>query len=62
MIYPWVISRSVLYDLCWEDVLYPDHRFVQEVGETVGSALVLNDQPRGDGHQPRSELDRSLQS
>ena len=32
-------------------ILYPDDGFVKEMRETVGSCLVLNDQPGGDSQQ-----------
>ena len=32
-------------------ILYPDDGFVKEMRESVGSCLVLDDQPGGDFHQ-----------
>ena len=53
MIRSWMISWSVLQEPSGKvlAVLYPDDGFVKEMRESVGSGLVLNDQPGGDGHQ-----------
>ena len=53
MIYSWMISWSVLQEPSGKvlAVLYPDDGFVKEMRETVGSCLVLNDQPGGDSQQ-----------
>ena len=49
----WMIRRGVLQKPSRKvlTVLYPDDWFVKEVRQTVGSCLVLNDQPGGDFDQ-----------
>ena len=49
MIRSWMISWSVFYELCRKDlpIKYSDDGFVKEMRESVGSCLVLDDQPGG---------------
>ena len=53
MIYSWMISWSVLQEPSGKvlAVLYPDDGIVKEKRESVGRALVLDDQPGGEGQQ-----------
>ena len=53
MIRSWMISWSVFYELSRKDlpIKYSDDGFVKEMRESVGSGLVLNDQPGGDGRR-----------
>ena len=62
MIRSWMISWSVFYELSRKDlpIKYSDDGFVKEMRESVGRALVLDDQPGGEGQQGWAGLETFL--